>query len=128
MTGQDVLTARECWALLAAHDVGRVAFTDRALPSIARAGYTVVGGHLILRCRSEETAKLMHGQVVALEVDDIDGGNDGSRSVVVVTGRASPMFGASPHNGSTCPPDCEHRCAVRLEATRVVGHRLSHVA
>ena len=130
MTGVDVLTTRECWDLLASHGVGRLAYTEEALPTISPVRFTVVGNHLLLRCRNERTAGLLDRQVVALEVDDVEGESSDSRSVVVVTGVASQVMPGEDAAESThaCPPRCEHRGTVRLEPGRVSGHRLHHVA
>jgi len=128
MTGLEVLTAKECWQLLAAHGVGRIAYTENAMPTIGPVGYGVVDRHLVMRCRNARTAAQLHGQVVALEIDDVDLG--GSRSVVVVTGVATQLLATHDQHEdeSGCPTRCEHRSAVRLEPGRVVGHRLHDVA
>jgi nitroimidazol reductase NimA-like FMN-containing flavoprotein (pyridoxamine 5'-phosphate oxidase superfamily) len=60
-----------CWALLQSQSLGRLAFTDRAMPAIRPVNYTVDGTHLVFRV-SAELASRLDGQVVAFEVDDID--------------------------------------------------------
>jgi len=128
MTGHDTLSAPECWELLSGHDVGRLAYTESALPTIVPVAYVVVGAHLVLRFRSERIATQLDGQVVALEVDDVDHGGDQGRTVVVVTGRATRLLSEHATEEPHCPPGCEHRSAVRLEAVRIAGQRLPDVA
>lgn len=72
MTAIQTLSPRECLRLLAMRSVGRVAFTERALPSIRPVNYALVGRHIVLRTRADGLAARLDGQVVAFEVDDVD--------------------------------------------------------
>jgi uncharacterized protein len=81
------LTRAECLDLLALRSLGRVAFTERALPAIRPVNYALVGNHIVLRTQADGLGRRLDGQVVAFEVDDLDlaGGTGWS---VVVTGTA----------------------------------------
>jgi nitroimidazol reductase NimA-like FMN-containing flavoprotein (pyridoxamine 5'-phosphate oxidase superfamily) len=70
--GLDVLTHDECWDHVREHTVGRVVFSDRALPAIRPLNFTVNGPHILLRPQSRRLAEKLDGQVVAFEVDEID--------------------------------------------------------
>lgn len=77
----------ECLALLTSRNLGRVAFTERALPSIRPVNYALVGTHLLLRTSSTGLGRRLDGQVVAFEVDHLD--EEGSSGwSVLVTGTA----------------------------------------
>ena len=81
------LDQRECQSLLATHSVGRVAFTEHALPAIRPVNYTLQGTHIVLRTRADGLAARLDGQVVAFEIDDVDADTESGWSVVV-TGTA----------------------------------------
>jgi nitroimidazol reductase NimA-like FMN-containing flavoprotein (pyridoxamine 5'-phosphate oxidase superfamily) len=81
------LTHDECMDLLAHNSLGRVAFTERALPAIRPVNYVLVGHQLVLRTQAEGLGRRLDGQVVAFEVDQIDV-ELGTGWSVVVTGTA----------------------------------------
>ena len=81
------LTRGECLDLLGRRSLGRVAFTDRALPAIRPVNYALVGHQLVLRTQADGLGRRLDGQVVAFEVDDIDDAHETGWSVVV-TGTA----------------------------------------
>ena len=87
MTGLEVLSHDQCWDRLRAHVVGRVVFTQRALPAIRPLNYSVHGSHVLLRPHSARLADCLDGQVVAFEVDQIDEATQQGWSVVA-TGTA----------------------------------------
>jgi nitroimidazol reductase NimA-like FMN-containing flavoprotein (pyridoxamine 5'-phosphate oxidase superfamily) len=81
------LSRPECLELLARHNLGRVAFTERALPAIRPVNYALVGSHVMLRTDVEGLGRRLDGQIVAFEVDDVDNVMETGWSVVV-TGTA----------------------------------------
>lgn len=87
MERPQALTRSECLELLGRSSLGRVAFTERALPAIRPVGYALVGHQLVLRIEAGELGHRLDGQVVAFEVDEIDSEN-GTGWSVVVTGAA----------------------------------------
>ncbi|GAC1441411.1 MAG: hypothetical protein NVSMB55_09080 [Mycobacteriales bacterium] len=80
----------ECLQLLGSAKVGRVAFTERALPAIQRLAYSLVGSSLVLTTESPGLARRLDGQVVAFAVDCVDA-ELGTGWSVMVTGRAQLM-------------------------------------
>lgn len=80
------LTRSECLDLLSRKRLGRVAFTERALPAIRPVNYALVGSHIVLRTERSGLGRRLDGQVVAFEVDDLD--DDGGGWSVVLTGTA----------------------------------------
>jgi nitroimidazol reductase NimA-like FMN-containing flavoprotein (pyridoxamine 5'-phosphate oxidase superfamily) len=78
------LTRDECLELLGQCSLGRVAFTERALPAIRPVSYVLVGHQLVLSTQAEGLGRRLDGQVVAFEVDDIDAADGSGRSVVVM--------------------------------------------
>lgn len=92
----EYLSRRECLDLLARRTVGRVVFTERALPAIRPVRYTLIGTHIVLADTEPELADRLDGQVVAFQIDQ-EGGRDpgvrlgdtaGGGWSVVVTGTA----------------------------------------
>lgn len=85
MQRPDVLSVAECWQLLGEHGVGRVSFTEGALPTIVPVTYALLGHRLLVHCRDRGMAAQVDGQVVAFQVDDAQ------RRTVVVTGTAERL-------------------------------------
>lgn len=81
------LDRQECLALLRTVRLGRVVYTDRALPAVGPASFAVVGTSLLLRPIEDGLAARLDGQVVAFEVGDLGRRPDAGWSVVV-TGSA----------------------------------------
>jgi hypothetical protein len=80
------LSKHQCEQFLRANDVGRVVYTDRALPAVMPAHYAFVGGRVILRVMPDSRpAEKLPGSVVAFQVDDLAARN-GSCQNVLVTG------------------------------------------
>ena len=67
------LDAAKCYRLLETQQVGRVVYTDGALPAVAPVNYALDGHRVIFR--TSPTTRLALGvvdQVVAFEVDSLD--------------------------------------------------------
>lgn len=115
------------WELLRAQRVGRLAFSDRALPTIRPLNYTVVGSHLVLRV-GVDLARRLEGQVVAFEVDDIVDGQASGTSVVV-TATARRLVGATAVlSAAHLPPSwagVDHQNIVFLAIGDIQGRRLA---
>jgi nitroimidazol reductase NimA-like FMN-containing flavoprotein (pyridoxamine 5'-phosphate oxidase superfamily) len=82
-----LLTRDECLVLLGRSSIGRVAFSERALPAIRPVNYVLVGHQVVLRTQADGLGRRLDGQVVAFEIDEIDAVNETGWSVVV-TGTA----------------------------------------
>jgi uncharacterized protein len=83
--GLEILTERECRDLLSEAGVGRIVFTDRALPAIQPVNFTISRGDVIIRTTSgSKLAAAARGAVVAFEADDFDTTGHTGWSVVVI--------------------------------------------
>jgi uncharacterized protein len=87
-SGARELTREECLALLPTVPVGRLVFTDRALPAIVPVNFVLDHGYVVVRTGASSTlAAAVRGSVVAFEVDDFDR-NVRNGWCVTVTGQA----------------------------------------
>ena len=94
------LERNESLALLATGQVGRLAFTRRALPDIVPVNFVLRGEDLLIRLDpSSFVAQAVRGAVVAFEVDDLDLAGKGSWSVTVVGSSAVDETGAEEWEG-----------------------------
>lgn len=124
------LSRADCLRLLAGQSIGRVAFSERALPAVRPVAYALVGGQLVLWAR-EELAACLDGQVVAFVVDTWTRSGELSEGwSVLVTGPARLLRGPEdlvraygrPRTGEDRRlPDA----AVRRTPGRVKGRRLT---
>lgn len=124
------LTRQECLALLAARQVGRLAYIARAgVPDIVVVNYAMDGAAVLIA--SGPGPKLQaaeRGELVAFEVDDVDEPARRGRSVVLV-GRArrlsvaeqDRLTGTIPEPWATGP----RRELIRIEPGRLEGRQLS---
>lgn len=105
--GIEVLEAGECLRLLSTVRVGRIVFTDRALPAIEPVTFTLHDGSVIIRTRGgTKLAAAARNAVVALEADEIDLERQAGWSVTVV-GRSNEV---------TDPAELEHLRALHLRS------------
>jgi uncharacterized protein len=83
--GLEVLPAAECERLLSSVPVGRIVFTERALPAILPVNFLFDGDAILIRVSDGSTlAAAARDAVVAFEVDDFDAEYHQGWSVVVV--------------------------------------------
>ena len=124
----ETLDALECRALLANHTVGRVAFTERALPAIRPVNYTLQGMHIVLRTRADGLAARLDGQVVAFEIDEVDLETQSGWSVVVTgTARVVRDFSELLRLDATASPTWvggDHDTAVWITPGQISGRRI----
>ena len=88
------LTEGECWRLLASVSIGRVVFTQRAMPAIRPVNHVIDGRTIIIRThlgaaiatRASDGGE-PRGSVVCYEADDLDPARRAGWSVIV-TGMA----------------------------------------
>ncbi len=86
--GLSVLTELECLDLLRSATIGRLVFTDGALPAVQPMNFLVEDRSILLRTSSGATwSATADGTVVAFEVDELDLENRRGWDVTVV-GRA----------------------------------------
>ena len=82
------LTREECLALLPSVPVGRLVFTERALPAVVPVNFVLHRGRVIVRTGATSSlSAAVRNAVVAFQADDIDRGSRCGWSVTV-TGRA----------------------------------------
>jgi len=87
-SGARELTREECLALLPTVPVGRLVYTDRALPAVVPVNFVVDGGQVVIRTGGGSAlAAAVRGSIVAFEVDDFDRAARNGWSVTV-TGQA----------------------------------------
>ncbi len=83
--GLEILTERECHDLLGAVSLGRVVFTDRALPAIQPVTFVLRDGEVIIRTAAgSKLAAATRNAVVAFEADEYDSTLRAGWSVVIV--------------------------------------------
>ncbi|GAS90575.1 pyridoxamine 5'-phosphate oxidase family protein [Mycolicibacterium brisbanense] len=87
----DVLTRRQCLDLLQGPRVGRLVFTEDALPAVQPVNYRIWRDQVVIRVAggAKLAAATLH-QVVAFEADDLDPDLRTGWSVTVV-GHAEPI-------------------------------------
>ncbi|MCO6010203.1 pyridoxamine 5'-phosphate oxidase family protein [Actinoallomurus purpureus] len=83
--GLEILSEDECRQLITAVQLGRIVFTDRALPAIQPVNFVVARGEVIIRTSpGSKLAAAARNAVVAFEVDDFDPAIRTGWSVVIV--------------------------------------------
>ncbi|WP_432968992.1 pyridoxamine 5'-phosphate oxidase family protein [Dactylosporangium sp. CA-233914] len=126
------LGRRRCLELLGSVPVGRVVFTDRALPAIRPVNHLVDGETIVIRSNlgaGLASAATAHGSlVVAYEADEIDAGTH-TGWTVVVTGTARLVLDESrlrryeevlhPWVGETM------NCVISIDCDLVNGYELT---
>ena len=125
-----VLDRAECFRLLRTVRVGRIAFTECALPAIHPVNFTVDGTDVIIRTSGGgKLAAAVTGAVVAFEADEVDTTTRSGWSVVVI-GHAAVIYDIDRLVALAEPSDLpwvlgrsDH--VIRIKAERVTGRRLS---
>lgn len=83
--GLEILTRAECLVLLRTVPLGRIVFTDQAMPAVLPVNFSVWDGSLLIRTGAgSKLVAATRNAVVAFEVDDIDPDTGKGWSVVVV--------------------------------------------
>jgi uncharacterized protein len=83
-SGLQVLSEGDCFALIAHAPIGRVVYSDRALPVIVPVNFTLDGDDIVIRTgRRSRLATHVSGHVIAFEVDQIDAASHSGWSVVL---------------------------------------------
>ncbi|MEY9214587.1 pyridoxamine 5'-phosphate oxidase family protein [Thermobifida halotolerans] len=88
--GLEVLAREECLRLLSQAPIGRIVFTDQALPAVQPVNFAMLGTDIIIRTSpGSKLAQATQDTVVAFEVDDYDVTERTGWSVMVIgLGRA----------------------------------------
>jgi len=115
------LSPAECWELLATTSVGRLALSDRALPTIVPVRYAVGSGSVAISVGRLGPPASVHDAVVAFVADRIDE-ESASGWTVLMQGRArlapADPLPADPGAGAA------GRVVLLVPAT-VTGHRIT---
>jgi nitroimidazol reductase NimA-like FMN-containing flavoprotein (pyridoxamine 5'-phosphate oxidase superfamily) len=83
--GLKILTEQECQDLLGQAPLGRIVFTDRALPAIQPVNFVMAAGEVvILTAAGSKLAAAARNAVVAFEIDQFDQKLATGWSVVVI--------------------------------------------
>jgi nitroimidazol reductase NimA-like FMN-containing flavoprotein (pyridoxamine 5'-phosphate oxidase superfamily) len=78
------LTVRECWACLRSVPVGRLVYTERALPAIRPVNFALHGNCVVIWSLRGSKVRSIRQQVVAFEADHFDPATHTGWSVVVI--------------------------------------------
>jgi nitroimidazol reductase NimA-like FMN-containing flavoprotein (pyridoxamine 5'-phosphate oxidase superfamily) len=79
------LSRDECLHLLASVPVGRIVYTQRALPAVDLVNFTLDRGDIVIRTdRGGKLAAAARGAVVAFEADALDPAHEAGWSVTVI--------------------------------------------
>ncbi|GAA3879566.1 pyridoxamine 5'-phosphate oxidase family protein [Saccharothrix violaceirubra] len=70
--GLEVLSRQECLELLGASSIGRLVFTDRALPMVHPVVFALDGESVVLRVPEGSATLVARDTIVAFEIDEIE--------------------------------------------------------
>lgn len=122
------LAAHECWALLRASQVGRLAVVTAGRPDIFPVNYVVDHGTVVFRtAEGTKLAAILDNADVAFEVDGYEPAAGNAWSVVL-KGRARQLHGADELTGTTGLPLFPWHASpkprfIRLETDELTGRR-----
>jgi hypothetical protein len=80
----ETLDLKECFALLRTQYVGRLVFTEQALPAIRLVSFSLFNGQIAMRVGHSPWVPRLDRTVVAFEVDNLDSTTCTGWSIVVV--------------------------------------------
>lgn len=125
------LDRQDCLRLLGEAPVGRVVYTERALPAVLLVGFCLdADSSVVLRTSgASDLVRAVDGAVVAFEADEFDAVTRSGWSVVV-TGRATVVTDAAEHarlreRGPDSWMPGRAGTLVRIEAEMVTGRLLT---
>lgn len=129
-SGLQVLSRGECLALLSSAQIGRIVFTDRALPAVQPVAFCLDNGHIVIRTGAgSKLAAATRRAVVAFEADEFDPGSRTGWSVTAV-GRSRAVHDeaelarlAELPLRPWAPGDRDHYVVVRID--QVSGRRIT---
>ena len=122
------LDRAECLRLLSRAVVGRMVFTDGALPAVVPVTFAVDGEHIVCRTsRSSRLARAADGGVLALQADQIEVPTRSGWSVVG-TGVARVLYGTAELRRIAAMVDPwvpgPFDAAIRMPLTVLTGRRI----
>jgi hypothetical protein len=82
---REQLTVAECLRLLSSVAVGRIVYTQRAMPAVELVNFAVDGGDIVIRTEAGGAlAAATHHTVVAFEADEVDPATGQGWSVMAI--------------------------------------------
>jgi nitroimidazol reductase NimA-like FMN-containing flavoprotein (pyridoxamine 5'-phosphate oxidase superfamily) len=129
--GLEVLDRAECVRLLQSVAVGRIVFTDQALPAVQPVNYAVLDEAVLFRTsQGSKLSAATRNAIVAFEADHFDNGLRNGWSVVIVGHAAEVLdrdelrqINTLPLHSWT-PTGPEH--VIRVSIERIAGRRVRH--
>jgi hypothetical protein len=127
---RETLDEAQCRRLLTTVTIGRLGFTEGALPAILPVAFTVQGGDVLIALRHDNPAvNAVRRSVVALEVDEYDPATRTGWSVTVVgpsqiIGEPRPVAARGRLPASTGAPDSAW-CYVAVQLGLVRGWQMT---
>ena len=124
----EVLDREECIGLLASVLLGRVVFTDRALPAIQPVNFVLDDDVVICTATGSQLGRALNGSVVAFEADRFDETAEDGWSVTVI-GHTRPVDDPDDQehlNGLPIQPwaPAPHGRFVRISCQHISGRRI----
>jgi nitroimidazol reductase NimA-like FMN-containing flavoprotein (pyridoxamine 5'-phosphate oxidase superfamily) len=125
----EVLDEAECRLLLSRAVIGRLAFTEDALPAIQPVHFTMHDGRVVIPTRvGSKVAAASKGAVVAFEVDEFDEQTRTGWNVTVVgpsqVVSAPAEVAALDRLGAVAWASSDESCYITIETTLVRGRRI----
>lgn len=123
----------QCLALMASVPVGRVVYTDQALPAVMPMNFVLDGEEVVIRTASDSTlAAAIRNAVVAFQADDFDPATTTGWSITI-TGQARLVDSAEETERLARLPlrpwvSAANGQFIRIPARHVAGRRLGPAA
>jgi uncharacterized protein len=123
------LSREQCLALVASVPIGRVVYTDQALPAVVLMNFVLDGDEVVIHTGSgSPLAAAIRNAVVAFQVDDLDSDATTGWSVTI-TGQAHLVDGGEEATRLARLPLCswaptKNGQFLRIPARHVAGRRL----
>ena len=127
--GFEVLDREECLKLLSSVPLGRIVFTDRALPAIQPVNFALDDGDVVIFTQpGSRLGRALKGSVVAFEADRFDETTRVGWSVTVIgqtraADNADDLEELIMKLGRLWPPGPRERC-VRISCQHISGRRI----
>ena len=123
--GPQAFSEEECFRLLEKAPVGRIVYTNRAMPAIAPVTFELDDRTVIIRTYGDTgLASAVRDTVVAFEVDEFDPAGSSPGWTVVAVGRAAEVSDADEADeaaGTTASIQSDHERYVRVEVEVISG-------
>ncbi|GAA2128579.1 pyridoxamine 5'-phosphate oxidase family protein [Actinomadura napierensis] len=127
-TGARNLSRAECKTLLSSETIGRVVFTDQALPAVTPVRFTVDDGGLVVCAPAgERLGAAVRGTIVAFQADRFDPAGLTGWTITVV-GHARAVGSPDERVRSALGPSGPGTEYFRIPFERFSGHSVGHTS